>query len=95
MFKPQRLRIVRSPFLVTASLRVYAQVRPYEGASFFEAVLVVVLRKQMRLYKFFRLDMQCLKMVPSCLVTSRNRTVSSPTFSTFALRLPDPFTVAP
>ena len=67
---------MRRPVLITANRRVYAQIGTYQGATFLKTCQTVVVRQQVRLYKFFMDDRQLLNISPSFLVTSKNRIAS-------------------
>lgn len=60
--------VVCCPVVVVALCGVYSQIGTNEGASLLESVGCVVVREQVRLYKFFSVERQELSMAPNCLV---------------------------
>lgn len=68
---------MRRPFFITADRRVKAEVRADQGTPLLETVLIVVVRKLVRLYKFFRLPRHELNILPSCVVAVINSSASS------------------
>lgn len=68
---------MRRPFFITADRRVKAEVRADQGTPLLKTVLIVVVRKLVRLYKFFRLPRHELNILPSCAVAAMKSSASS------------------
>lgn len=68
---------MRRPFLITADRRIKTEVRADQGTPLLKTVLIVVVRKLVCLYKFFRLPRQALNILPSCAEAAMNNRASS------------------
>ena len=74
--KPKGLGVSLGKLHGRKLVRIDTEIRPYQGTAFFKPVFAVAVRKSVCLYKFFRLLLQLLSIVPSCFVASKKSTAS-------------------